>query len=65
MRSTTAISRSCASCHTEIENDASSLGEKLDLKEFHDGVLGSGALPLDVLEWNVMEWIEQQKSATK
>jgi uncharacterized protein (DUF885 family) len=38
------------------------LGPKFDLKEFHDVVLGSGALPLDILGRNVDQWIAEKKS---
>ena len=37
------------------------LGQKFDLKAFHDAVLDSGALPLDVLEQRVDAWIASQK----
>jgi uncharacterized protein (DUF885 family) len=41
------------------------LGAKFDLKAFHDVVLDSGALPLDVLEKQVDGWIAIQKAAQK
>ncbi len=33
------------------------LGERFDLRAFHDAVLGGGALPLEILEASVREWI--------
>jgi uncharacterized protein (DUF885 family) len=37
------------------------LGAKFDLAAFHDVVLGQGAVPLDVLEAQVKEWIAGQR----
>ena len=42
-------------------NAQEALGPKFDLKAFHDVVLTSGALPLDVLEQRVNDWIATQK----
>ena len=39
------------------------LGDKFDIRGFHDTVLGGGALPLDLLEQRVDGWIASQKAA--
>lgn len=36
------------------------LGDRFDLRRFHDLLLGEGALPLDVLEQKVIDWIDTQ-----
>ncbi len=39
------------------------LGDKFDIRAFHDTVLGGGALPLDLLEKRVDQWIATVKAA--
>ncbi|MCW8873449.1 MAG: DUF885 domain-containing protein [Xanthomonadales bacterium] len=36
------------------------LGDKFDVRAFHDEVLGKGALPLNVLEANIKAWVAGQ-----
>jgi len=38
------------------------LGEKFDIRSFHDEILGGGALPLDVLEARTDAWIAEVKA---
>ena len=40
------------------ESARQKLGDKFDLRAFHDKVLGNGALPLDVLDSQVNAWID-------
>ena len=39
------------------------LGDKFDLRAFHDVVLGQGAVPLDMLEAQVNRWIKARKAS--
>jgi uncharacterized protein (DUF885 family) len=40
-----------------------SLGDKFDIRDFHDELLKDGALPLDLLESKMSAWIARQKTA--
>jgi uncharacterized protein (DUF885 family) len=39
------------------------LGQKFDLRAFHDEVLKNGALPMSILETQMKEWVAKEKSA--
>ena len=41
------------------------LGPKFDLRAFHDALLDSGPLPLDVLEGKIDGWIRERKQAAR
>jgi uncharacterized protein (DUF885 family) len=45
--------------HRQRAHDA--LGDKFDVRAFHDAVLADGPLPLDVLESRINAWIGSQK----
>jgi uncharacterized protein (DUF885 family) len=44
------------------ERAARELDTSFDLRQFHDAVLADGALPLDVLDARIGEWIAQRKA---
>jgi len=37
------------------------LGDRFDERDFHDQVLGAGALPLSILQIRIRDWIAAQK----
>lgn len=39
------------------------LGEKFDIKGFHDTILGGGAMPLSVLERRVNQWVDAMQAS--
>jgi uncharacterized protein (DUF885 family) len=41
------------------------LGDKFDIRSFHDEVLGAGALPMDVLENRIHQWVANQKASAR
>lgn len=43
------------------ERAREALGDQFDIREFHDVVLRNGALPLDILDEQVTQWIESNR----
>ena len=39
------------------------LGNKFDIRGFHDEVLGAGALPMDVLTERIHQWVAVEKAS--
>ena len=38
------------------------LGDKFDVRQFHDQVLGNAAVPLDILERRIKDWVASKKA---
>jgi uncharacterized protein (DUF885 family) len=47
------------------DNAKKDLGDKFDIRAFHDQVIDSGAMPLDVLDERITAWIATEKSGGK
>jgi len=48
----------------ELRDEATrELGDKFDLRAFHDALLANGSLPLPILDKQMKAWIESQKKA--
>lgn len=43
------------------EQAQEALGDEFDIREFHDTVLGSGPVPFDILDANILDMIERKK----
>jgi uncharacterized protein (DUF885 family) len=47
------------------EKARSALGPAFDIRRFHDALLGSGSMPLSVLERHIAWFIDQEKARSK
>jgi uncharacterized protein (DUF885 family) len=47
----------------ELRRDAEqALGDRFDIRSFHDAIVDQGAMPIDLLESRTKEWIAEQKT---
>lgn len=44
--------------HELRDRARAALGGRFDLRDFHNAVLGSGGMPLEVLDWHVNRWLD-------
>lgn len=51
--------------HELRQRAKSALGDKFDIRDFHDVVLGCGGMPLQVLEWHVTRWLQSGVPASQ
>ena len=45
------------------ERAEAALGDKFDIRRFHDAVLKDGAMPLPILDAKIERWIMAQKQS--
>ncbi len=44
---------------------AAALGDRFDVRRFHNALIDDGALPLDVLEQRIDAWIAQERAGAQ
>ena len=47
------------------ERARAALGDRFDIRAFHDVVLRNGPVPLDLLDMQVTRWIESQRAGAR
>ena len=57
-----ALTRLATLVHTARAEAEAELGDRFDLPGFHEVVLRSGPLPLDILDEQVQRWVEERRA---